>query len=211
MELSIKNLNKTLPKGLKLKIVTFDNFKNIHSNTSCSTLNGLIKRIDKVEKLTDGWKATLIDGSSLAVNYAGQFSKNGKKYKTSYYDGRSRVLFNSYNASLYPEKWIGICKAIYDNELPVSFDNITVNVMDGSGNIYTAHDLGIPYNIHEENLEWTTSARNSTHGNSIKKLFEYTGKVYRFSANDLHLYDALALKNIAWIKHYAMNNCIRIK
>ena len=77
---------------------------------------------------------------------------------------------------------------------------------------YTAKELGIPYNIHEDNLEWTSNDRNfAYHGRAIKKIYKKLGKVYRFSANDSAVFDALAMDNDKWLEHYMMINYRRVK
>lgn len=209
---TIKDLNETLDQQLKLRIMSFKQFQKQYRHLGrCTCLDAAVAHTDKVEKLDNGYKFYFDDGHTFCVYYTGEMQKdNGRAVKN--YDrssGRIRINhFNQFNTSMYPEKAIGIAWCILNNQMPESFDGLAVNVMDGSGNEVTAMLLGIPYNIKENNLEWTLNKRNSRHGQSIINMFRITGHVYKYSANDDALYDALDIKcrKPLWIRHYMRNN-----
>lgn len=215
--LGIKELNKTLEKETRIKLVDFETFKKLHlGNTKSTKLDRAVAKIDMVIKCEKGYLIKFIDGTSWGVWYSGHMNKNGHTPTRNIDAATGRIRQNNFgniaNTSMYPEKLIGICDCILRDELPISYHGVVVNVLDGSGKDDTAAELGIPYNIHEDNLEWTLDDRNfHQHGRAIKKLKDITGHVYKFSANDKALYEALQLKNNAWIKHYMMMNYKKVK
>lgn len=214
---TIKDLNDTLDKQLRLKVMSFKQFKEKYRHLGRRTcIDAAIAHTDKVEKLDNGYKFYFDDGHTFCVYYTGEMQKdNGRAVKN--YDrssGRIRMnQFNQYNTSMYPERAIGIAWCIMNDHMAESYDGLTVNVMDGSGNEATARMLGIPFNLTESNLEWTLIKRNTKHGNYIFKLLEVTGHVYRYSANDAALYDALDIKcrKPLWLRHYLRNNYEAVK
>lgn len=210
---TIKQLNKTLEADARIKVVTVNQFKMMHKNTPSSKIDGLVRRIESVEKLLDGYKITFDSGDTLAVRYDGAINKNetGYKFNIDAHTGHNRIKILNYNASLYPEKIIGICDAYLKDCLPASFKGLVVNSMDGSGSFITADKLGIIPDFREINLEWTTISRNSSHGNKILKIAEKIEAVYRYSANDKVINDAWDTHSKMWLKHYMMNNYIKIK
>lgn len=212
--LSIKEFNKTVDVTLVKDVLTVEEFRTIHKNTPSTKLEGIVRRISSIDKIIDGYVIHFDnDVEIITVKYDGSFAKKGQKC-TQRFDaktGRSRVNILNYNSSLYCEKLIGICDAWLHNELPINFRGLTVNVMDGTGCLYTAQRLGLDPNFHEENLEWTTLSRNSWHGNKIMKLAALTGKAYRFSANDNNLKDACDLQGKLWIRHYMLMHYKKIK
>ena len=73
-------------------------------------------------------------------------------------------------------------------------------------------ELGVQMDLHENNLEWTTSKHNfCLHGRNIKRLFKITKHVYRFSANDKYLFDAIALNNVEKVKAHLEANYELVK
>ena len=208
----IKNLNRTLNRVLRYKVMKFKDFKKMYGHCNCwESLNGAIAHIEAVERDTYGYKFTFESGDTLRVYFTGHFQKNNMNpvRNIDNRSGRVRInQFNGFNTSMFPEKAIGIAELILNDELPHTFDGLAVNVMDGSGNDLTAWQLGIIYDVHPENLEWTLIRRNTRHGQAIKKLAEITGHVYKFSANDDVIYDALDVKKHQhnWIRHYMLMN-----
>ena len=211
--LSIKKLNKTLANELRIKLISFEDFKKIHKGHG--GFDGAVANIDSVEWCSAGYYIKFDNGSSFTVYYSGHMQKDDNNPVKNYdrNSGRIRVNgFGGYNGSVYPEKIIGVCQCVINNEMPESFNGLVVNVLDGSGHEDTATELGIKYNIHESNLEWTTRRRNSQHGQAIRTLFDICGRAYRYSANDPVLYDALDIKQRKpmWIRHYMMSNYIAV-
>lgn len=215
--LGIKELNKTLERETRIKLVDFETFKKLHQgNEKSLKLDRAVAKIDIVIKCEKGYLIKFNDGTSCGVWYSGHMNKNGNNPTRNIDTNSGRVRINNFgniaNTSMYPEKIIGICDCILRDELPITFKGLVVNVMDGSGTDEAAAELGIAYNLHEDNLEWTLNKRNMVyHGGAIRHLKEITGHVYRFSANDKALYEALELKNEAWIKHYMMMNYKKVR
>lgn len=215
--LSLKKLNETLERETKIKIISFEQFKKLHLGNEKSTkLDRAVAKIDMVIKCDQGYLVKFIDGNSWGVWYSGHMNKNGHTPTRNIDVATGRIRQNNFgniaNTSMYPEKLIGICNCILQDELPISFKGVVVNVCDGSGKDETAAELGIPYNIREYNLEWTLDDRNfHQHGRAIKKLKDITGHCYRFSANDKALYEALQLKNERWIRHYMLMHYPKVK
>ena len=213
----IKELNKTLVKELRYKVVDFKTFKKLHYNEGVQdSLDGAVAHISKVEKHNYGYEFTFDNGDVFKVFFTGHFQKNNGNIVRNLDSSNGRVRinqFNGFNTSMFPEKVIGISESIINNEMPHTFEGLVVNVMDGSGHDLTAYQLKIPYDIHHYNLEWTTKGRNARHGVAIKKLEKITGHCYRFSANDDAIYQALDIKkrNTAWIKHYMLINYTKVR
>lgn len=213
----IIKLNRTLSSSLRLPILTFDDFKKLHSHKSSQeSLDAAIAHIAKVYKHQIGYEFIFDNGEVLQVYFSGHMRKNHMKpvRNLDKNNGRIRITqFNGYNTSMYPEKLVGIAELILRNEMPNTFDGLSVNVMDGSGRDSTAIELGIPYNIYPDNLEWTLCKRNSRHGAYIRKLADITGHVYRYRANDATLYQALDLKkrNEDWIRSYMERHYSKVK
>lgn len=214
---NITDLNKTLPSDLQIKTITFDQFIGRHINENKSSFDRMVSNINDVKRIKNGFEIHFRNGRWARVWYNGYMQKCGynpvKNYNRNR-DGeelsiRMNCIDGTYNGSVSPEKLLGICNLILENELPDSFTkhNLVVNVMDGSGVKRTAKKLGIEFNGHEDNIEWTTSKRNfSYHGSLILKLKNLTGKVYRFSANDAKIFDAEGTGNYSFLKQYLSDN-----
>lgn len=213
---TLEDFNATCPEELRVKIVTFDQFKKLHKNTNGNkaTFDTVVANIKEVKIIDGGYTVLFENGKKYSVWYNGQ-TQNGRGHKKAYnHNGRTRdVNIGGYNinSSTFPEKMIGICSAILNNELPESINNMTINVMDGSGNLLTAIELGVIPNLHEENLEWTTTEQNFIHGGHIKLLLKHTGHVYRFSANDDYLSKALSLGKTKEICDHCVAHCELVK
>lgn len=212
-KLTINQLNQSLAKEAQITTVTFHVFKSLHLNKG-TKLEKMIASIRKVVQLTDGYEIHInnYNGSEkiIIVKFNGSVSINGSTFRQ-LVDAKSMHLrINHINNSIIIEKLIGICECILHDELPMSMRGLCVNVMDGSGNIITADELGIKTSYHPENLEWTLNYRNATHGRNIKKLFNITGKVYRYSANDDTLNQVLATKDSNKIKEYMKQNYVAV-
>lgn len=217
---NITDLNKTLPVDLQYKTVTFNEFIGRHIGESKPSFDRMVANIKEVKKIEDGFEIQFRNGRWFRVWYNGYMQKSGCKpvrnYNRNNYGEelsiRMNYIDNYTNASVTPEKMIGVCNLILDNELPTTFNKLVVNVMDGSGVKKTADKLGIEFDGHEENLEWTTQTRNfNYHGGLILKLYEITGKVYRFSANDSIIFDAEGTGKYSYLKQYLANKYTVVK
>lgn len=187
---SITDLNSTLCAEDQFKVVNRYTFKKMHRPRPSSTLDGLVARIRNIVSIANGYDIEFHDGTHVTVFFNGGIRKNYGYIKCRYSstDTHSRIVnLLGYNTSLFAEKLIGICKSWIDDELPVSFTNLVVNVKDGSGAKNTANRLGIPVDLNPNNLEWTIRNRNSCHGGMLIGMAKRTGRVYRFSANDVNI------------------------
>jgi len=213
---TLEAFNATRPEELRVKIVTFEQFKKLHKNISSNkaTFDNVVANIKEVKIIDDGYTILFENGNRYSVWYNGQTQNcNGHK-KAFNHNGRTRdVNIGGYNinSSILPEKMIGICSAILNDELPETIENMTINVMDGSGNLFTAFELGVIPNLKEENLEWTTSEQNFIHGRHIKLLHKHTGHVYKFSANDDYLSKAISLGKTKEIIEHCEAHCELVK
>lgn len=93
----------------------------------------------------------------------------------------------------------------------MSYSDLTANVMDGSGSLETADYLNIPHNLDFDNIEWCSKSKNAAHGQKIKKLFEITGHVYRFSAYDDELDRKMRCGDRKLIADYCENNLFKVR
>ena len=65
--------------------------------------------------------------------------------------------------------------------------------------------------FYEENLEWTTSDRNSIHGSYQSSIWNHLNSVYRLSANDQYLIDHWSMWNWSQKKEYLDEHFIKVK
>ena len=216
---TLQDFNNSVAQELKIEIVTFKQFKELHKNDDPMTFDSLVTRISKVERIENGYEMHFVNGRWVKVWYDGTIQRNGYKPVKNYDKGRIRMahIDGCLNSSVYPEKLIGVCDCILEDTLPSKFDlgnnqSLVVNIMDGTGNLETSMELGVQMDLHENNLEWTTSKHNfCLHGRNIKRLFRMTKHVYRFSANDKYLFDAIALNNVEKVKAHLEANYELVK
>lgn len=173
-----------------LKLISFDQFKKLHGSEydlKKLTFNGLVCKISSVEITDDGIRILFeedfpqmeifiaFDGSGYRV------SRSGFKNSFNCMRGEGHKRIQIQRRPINIERLIAISYDIAMNTLANSYDGLVANVMDGSGNMNTASDLGVNPDYHFNNLEWCTSDENKIHGGWIKKLHALTGHVYRFS------------------------------
>jgi hypothetical protein len=211
--LTITELNNTLKKEAQIETITFEEFKKLHKSQG-SKLDRMVASIKSVEPMEDGYELHIDnfnDGEKvIKVRHNGKVSINGSSYRELVDNKSMHLRINHNNNSIVVEKLIMICKCIVDNELPIRFRGLCVNVMDGSGNIMTANELGIKPDYSIENLEWTLSYRNLIHGKKIYGLFKTTGRVYRYSANDELLNQIYVTRDEEQIKEYMNDNYVTV-
>jgi len=211
--LTITELNNTLKKEAQIETITFEEFKRLHKSQG-SKLDRMVASIKSVEPMEDGYELHIDnfnDGEKvIKVRHNGKVSINGSSYRELVDNKSMHLRINHNNNSIVVEKLIMICKCIVDNELPIRFKGLCVNVMDGSGNIMTANELGIKPDYNIENLEWTLSYRNLIHGKKIYGLFKTTGHAYRYSANDELLNQIYVTRDEEQIKEYMNNNYVTV-
>lgn len=121
---------------------------------------------------------------------------------------RARITFDIKGkkgsmASMFLERAMMIAWSVLMDSFPEDLNSLEANVMDASGNFHTARKLGIKPNFHPENIEWSLGSRNSAHDDTVIKITEKTGHVYRISANDNVAEDlARTEDNIEVINYY---------
>ena len=215
--LDLNELNSNLLT--KINIITLEEFKKLHKKAAKGSVDNFVANIiEKIEYTGNGYKIYDVDGKTLELRYDGSFSKNGRKFSkqiktdisTSTFEItaiRPRIVSEYFNSSRTFEYWIGLCSAYLANELPETFDcKLEVNVMDHSGNLVTAEKLGIPFDIHEYNLEWCLHDENKSMGKSFKKISKIVGGVYRLSAMDYKLKQLYQLKKYDDLKKHITSN-----
>lgn len=219
--ISIKELNSSMI--INVKSLSREEFRKFHQNAKPGTVDNFVANIiEKIEHKESGYKIYDVNGHTLEIRYNGSYSKDGKKFKyqlTESYskkDGtllsvRPRIVSRYFNSSRTFEYWIGLCSAYLANELPETFDcKLEVNVMDHSGNLVTAEKLGIPFDIHEYNLEWCLHDENKLMGQSFKKISKMVGGIYRFSAMDSKIKELYQLKKYKELKDYLDKNYTKL-
>ena len=178
--------NKTLCAKAQTNLVDFETFKRVNLKKKASTVEGLLARISKVEKITDGYKTTITYSNGedvVTVKNDGTFFINNKNKKACNTDaGHIRLAIN--NVSFIAERWMAMMTDITNNKMPLSYRGWTCNVMDCSGNIYTAKRLGIKVNISPDNLEWCLKSFQLPHYKVVEKVWRHTGKNITLSAFD---------------------------
>lgn len=180
--------------------------------------NGFIAQIDKEKTSynTDRTGVIIIfkpnaDGSNffknknyLELTFDGRYRTSpNSKFESVNHRGRTNALIkiNIINRDKSVERLIAIANDIIDGCMLNTYAGISVNMLDGSGNINTAEYLGIPRDYSLDNLELTFHSDNIKHGARIKKLYEITGHVYRVSANDSY-FDKIYNTNSTDINKY---------
>lgn len=211
--LTIQELNNTLAEEAKIETITFEEFRKLHKSQG-SKLDRMVASINSVKHMEDGYELHIDNFKGgekvVKVRHNGKVSINGSSFRELVDNKSMHLRINHNNNSIVVEKLIMICKCIVDNELPIRFKGLCVNVCDGSGNIITANELGIKPDYSIENLEWTLNYRNLLHGRKIRGLYDLTGHVYRYSANDEALNQIYATKNEEQIKEYMNNNYVTV-
>lgn len=184
---NLKRLNNELKrtcKELGYKVVSFEEFKRIHSCES-SGRDMAICHITNVDKLHNGVVFTFDSGDTVTALSNGSVFKN--RQKPSYMQGRQRINniggYNS-NSSTYAEFIIALQSCFIFDTFPTTFKNVVGNVMNGSAVSETADKLVTNINCSLDNIEWTTMSRNSKHGQLVKKLIKNNCISYKFSSWD---------------------------
>lgn len=213
---SISELNQSLCSDNQLQIVTLEEFKRLHKGNRNSTkFERFVASIKKVEDVGDGYRFTIDNGNgtiktlSALTNGLVTFNDGTFRYNLDTNKGHYRVNCN--NNTILVEKLIGLGKLIIDDELPNSFRGLCVNVLDASGNPFTAQKLGIKVDLSLRNIEWTLNDWNFKHGRRVVKFFKETGHVYRISANDKEFAEAYQLKTNEEILEYVSTHCEQVK
>lgn len=186
------------------------------------SLNNMDRLIASIKTATVGKKcvtAEFQNGKKIKVYYNGNYKKFDKNGRLSSVGGVStskcieneHICLNIEGQKLSAERFVAICVDIVRGIMPDSYDGLNANVMDGSGSVSTASYLGIPVNLHPDNIEWCFRTDNGTHGSMIRKLKKRTGHVYRFSAFDRNLIALLSKENNSDLIRYCEENLFRVK
>lgn len=194
-----RNLNTTLSKENKMKLVSVEEFKELNKDSKDIT-DWIVCQIENVEvkKLDDGnlefimYRHNGMQFHAVTNGKAWFVRPDGshRDFSTSKSTGRVVTQSLSYASSVTSiERFIAICCSYLLDEMPSTFKDLSLeaNVIDLSGNAITAHKIGIkPWNFFPHNIEWTTHDRNAKHNSvmrSIIKKLKLIGYVPEFSAN----------------------------
>lgn len=206
-------------------VMNFNDFKRHHcfnpNENRAITFDEIAAKIVGVIKSENGVKAAFEDGSAIFIGFDGsyiRYNRLGQKQssrKANSITGLSfddfHVHINVYNKDIFLERFVAVCRDILEGTLLTSYSGLTANVMDGSGSFKTAEYLKIPYNIGFDNIEWCSISKNASHGSKIKKLYEITGHVYRFSAEDEIFDELFKSKDKQKIISYCQNMFYMVK
>lgn len=199
---SFRALNATLSKENRMKLVSVEEFKELNKGSKNNT-NWMICHIEDVEvkQLEDKNLEFILyltnrEECHVTTDGQGWFVKvNGSKryFNTNKVTGRktTQTGLTLCNSNITIERIIAIACSYILDEMPSTFEGLELqaNVIDLSGNAFTAHKIGVkPWNFFPRNIEWTTEGRNGTHCkvmlSMINKL-KLFGFVPEFSANTI--------------------------
>lgn len=208
--------NKTLENSKPM--VCFNCFKASNKGSE-NGINALVASIDKVHQDDNCMCIAFETGKSLELNFNGgykKYRKNGSVAHKCSIDTdirleKGHIQLKIEGRTIFQERLIAICRDIIQNKMPLSYEDLVANVMDGSGSVLTAYELNIPVNLHPDNIEWCTNRSNGVHSFMIREMYKRTGHVYRFSANDMTLRQIFLKNDIEELRNYCNNNLIKIK
>ena len=209
------DLQKTTATARNAQIqIAAKSYKNLTDN--------VISSIGQVHRCTNCFEIEWTNGSSLKLYFNGRYEKykrNGKlaskggvgsKNNNGFIENGHLMLFINGNM-ISVERLVAICDDFTTNCVATNYDALEANVMDGSGTVYTAAELGIPMNFSPDNIEWTTPQENGLHGYLIRELYRITGHVYRFSACDSYLIALYKQNEFEKLKDYCKNNLFEVR
>lgn len=219
--------NQFIPEyyAQKVGLLNFPGFKAYYrfqpNEDKPISFEDVIASINSVAKTENGIKAMFDDGTAIDVNFDGsyvRYNKLGQKQSSRKAGSLTGMSFRNFHVNIFVygkaitlERFVAVCRDIMNDTLAVSYSDLTANVMDGSGSLETADYLNIPYNLDFDNIEWCSKSRNAAHGQKIKKLFEITGHVYRFSAYDDDLDRLMRCGDYKMIADYCENNLFKVR
>lgn len=204
--------------AINLALVTHKNFCQIN-RYSANNMDRLIANIKNATVGTKCVTAEFQDGKKIKVYYNGDYKKFDRSGKLASSGGtdknrcieKGHICLNIEGRKILLERFVAICVDIVNDTMPSSYKGWCANVMDGSGSIYTACKLGVPMNLHPENLEWCFPSENTKHGQLILKLKEKTGHVYSFSAFDVSLFNIYYTRPTQDLINYCKANLVEVK
>ena len=197
---TLEDLNKSLDKKNKIKLVSVDTFMNsepqcrmdkdiqllssidikVNNNELVYTIDTIRNKKVVLKIFSNDYERTFITGSRILKN------KNIRDYRPII-----TVELSDSNPNTYLEKWLGIINQIVLRyTLPETFANykLEVNCIDLSGSAKTASYCDIPkWNFNPYNLEWTIKCRNTMHAKLLFVLYKRLGNQVRslkLSANN---------------------------
>ncbi len=203
---------------LGINIISFNLFKQLNRNSN-NGIDALASSINKVYQANNTMYVEFENGKAIELHFNGgyiKYRRNGTVASKQSINKEMRlenghIQLKIEDKTILMERFVAICYDIMNNQMPTSYSELVANVMDGSGSVITASQLGIPVNYHPNNIEWCTRPANGVHGSMIKKMQEKTGHVYRFSANDVILRIIFLNNNINTLRNYCQNNLVQIK
>ena len=196
---------------VKCSLKDWKQFDHTRDNGTVSCINEFIGHIDKVEVMPQipgcsfGYDIMMDNGDSIMILDDGTLVKRSKGNRCFTGAGetnsghlRTTVSYPR-QTSIFLERLMLIAHCIYNDCLPSSLDGVSCNVKDSSGSV--ANEFGAEYNISPDNLEFCTVSMNSKAYQTAKKLYELTGRLYRISAYDVVLHEAVfnrPLRDVLW-------------
>lgn len=209
------DLQKTTATARTAQIqIAAKSYKNLTDN--------VIASIGQVFRCINYYKIEWKNGSSLKLYFNGRYEKyncNGKlaskggvgsRNSNGFTENGHVLLFINGNMISF-ERLVAICVDFCTNHVATNYDALEANVMDGSGTVYTAAELGVPMNFSPDNIEWTTPQENGLHGYLIRELYRITGHVYRFSAYDSYLIALYKQNEFEKLKDYCKRNLFEVR
>lgn len=221
--LTTAKLHKLLPTGQMTRLVSFKEFKKYHQEypmTNCPTFERVIAEIDDVDVTKSMVSIYFDDGSSMNIFYDGYYERYNRSGKCQSTGGTGtmrginwknhHLQIRIYGKAILLERLVAVCCDIFNDTMPLSYNGLVANVMDGTGSLKTAEWFNCPLNIEPDNIEWCSFSGNSSHGWLSKQLYKSTHHVYRFSAEDAELADIVRNGNKQVITDYCNSSLYRV-
>lgn len=216
-------LQKCLKKNIP-PLVSFQQFKQYHKQLPMGRTATFERVVAEINSVIVGKRACIIyfdNSASIIIYYDGyyeRFNSKGRLQSTGGTRTMNGINYSNFHlqVSVYGrlillERLIAVSVDISNNTMPLYYDDILANVMDGTGSLKTAAKFDCAPNFEPNNIEWCSISANSSHGWLSKKLFTITKHVYRFSAEDVLLKNIVQSQKYHIIMNYCSNNLYKVK
>lgn len=189
---------------------TMDDFRN-YPRVKPVAVEKFLLQVASIDKYSDGYMFNMNSGRKIRVWNNGErqlFDVNGKTQSKGFdisgsYDKPDsehyRIQWNS--SSIFIEKLIIVAECYLNNNIPLELRGLHANVMDISGNPNTARALGLKVNLTADNIEFCWNKDNTGHSQTVRRLYDMFGKVYKVSSLDKCLHGLVSggtKEEIAW-------------
>lgn len=184
-----------------------------------SSLTGsetLIWKTVRVEKLDDGFKAIIKDGSTISVFFDGTFEKfsGGKKCKRHpHYNGGYRTVTltkavgpycSTGRTDITAERAVMILSSIYEDSIEDLKNQVNIKDLSGCESTRERFGLGDEPNLTPDNLEWCSRKENLEHKNTVRAIKTLTDLSIRISAKDIG--SLKKIKEVENLRNYIVAN-----